>query len=150
MIRRVRLARVGLLRRVPMPARSAPLLPYRRRHAATGTAPARTDWDPLRGLLWARCGAYCEACGKRMNPLLWDAHHRLMRSQGGQDDASNLVALHPSCHTGNPWSVHMRPEQSYERGLLVHSGHDPASAVLVLREGRRVLLDAVGGYLEAA
>ena len=92
MIRRVPLASVVQLRRAPMPARVVPL---RRRHPIThsGVRPAAaTDWEALRRLLWARCGAWCEACGQRLNPLLWDAHHRLPRSHGGRDDAATLVA----------------------------------------------------------
>lgn len=147
MIRHVPLARAGMLRRrTPMPARATTLQPYRRRHAATGARPAVADWDALRALLWARCGGFCEACGAKLNPLWWDAHHRLMRSQGGHDEPADLVALHPGCHTVQPWSVHMRPQWAYERGLLVHSGHDPAAAALLLPGGRRVLLTAAGGY----
>jgi 5-methylcytosine-specific restriction endonuclease McrA len=39
----------------------------------------------------------CEACGKPISGD-WECHHRLLRSQGGKDELSNLLALHLDCH----------------------------------------------------
>jgi hypothetical protein len=43
-----------------------------------------------------------------------DAHHVLMRSQGGQDTAENLKML---CRAHHEW-VHRHPARSYELDLL--------------------------------
>lgn len=37
---------------------------------------------------------YCENCGR----IAVDIHHIVFRSQGGTDDASNLIALCRECH----------------------------------------------------
>lgn len=44
-------------------------------------------------------------------------HHRKMRSQGGSDDPSNLLAVCWACHR---W-IHDHPSVSYGRGWLVRS-----------------------------
>lgn len=149
MIRRAGLHRYTPLRAVKELARSGPLRPHRVRHTATGrSARPTTDWAELRALLWARCEAYCERCGQRLNPIWWDAHHRLLRSQGGPDDIRNLVALHRSCHTGDPESVHNNPTAAEARGLIVRRCNDYATTPVRLGDGRPVVLDTDGGYRE--
>lgn len=46
------------------------------------------------------------------------AHHRRMRSHGGSDDPSNLVALCGACHD----HIHLNPAWSYEHGWLLRAG----------------------------
>jgi hypothetical protein len=148
-IRRTGLHRHTPLPRTPMPPRTGPLRWHRVRHTATGrSARPTTDWAALRALLWARCEAYCERCGQRLNPIWWDAHHRLLRSQGGPDDIRNLVALHRSCHTGHPESVHNNPTAAETRGLIVRRCNDYTTTPVRLGDGRLVALDAAGGYRE--
>lgn len=48
-------------------------------------------------------------------------HHRKLRSQGGTDDQSNLLAVCLQCHH----HIHMNPALSYERGWLVKSWDTP-------------------------
>jgi hypothetical protein len=49
-------------------------------------------------------------------------HHRLMRSQGGDDSWGNQIEIPSDLHE----LVHAHPEQGYEYGLLVKSHDDPA------------------------
>lgn len=45
----------------------------------------------------ARCARHCCDC-RRFRPLLLQVHHIRERSQGGSDDAENLIATCISCH----------------------------------------------------
>jgi hypothetical protein len=83
----------------------------------------------LRAELWERSAGVCEACGYWMHREEMQAHHRKLRSQGGLDDLTNLLAVHPSCHTG-PHGIHMNPARSYDLGHLVRSYHDPADVAV--------------------
>lgn len=138
--------RAGLARVTPL-HRTTPLP---RRHSGPRRHGPVVAWPALRAALWTRCGAYCEACGARLNPDWWDAHHRLPRSRGGQDDLCTLVALHGGCHTVGPQAVHQRPAWAYGRGLLIRSGGDPAVVPLTLPGGRTVVLTAAGAYQDVA
>ena len=62
----------------------------------------------------------------------WDAlctgraqhtHHRVLRSQGGDNSPANLIAVCLNCHT----QIHANPGESYCRGYLVHQWDDPAT-----------------------
>lgn len=70
-----------------------------------------------------RSGGHCEAmiptvCTGR--PEHW--HHRRLRSQGGKHEVVNGLAVCTACHE----YFHRNPEQSYERGWLVKSVHEPS------------------------
>lgn len=98
--------------------------------------------DPtLRELVRARAGGECELCGIRLQGR-WEAHHRKLRSRGGQDSACNLAALcflcHRRCHQHVAWSE--------EQGYIVSSYADPATVPMALRESRWVLLTVDGQY----
>jgi hypothetical protein len=149
------------LRRTGGPRRVAGLNPRRRRHVASNTPVTRTtrdEWEALRALIWNRCEGYCEKCDAKLNPAWWDAHHRLMRSQGGRDEAPNLVALHPACHTLHAGAVHEDTGAAYARGLLIRFALDmrtgchldPRKEPLLLPGGRRVRLTHNGAYEEVA
>src|SRR6185437_322684 len=66
------------------------------RHSPKKKAPvrgSRHDWQALRALVLARplmgapgTAGPCERCGER---LATDPHHRILRSEGGRDVASN-------------------------------------------------------------
>jgi hypothetical protein len=43
-------------------------------------------------------------------------HHRLMRSQGGTDEAENTLDVCSSCHD----LIHARPSLAYAHGWLLH------------------------------
>lgn len=83
----------------------------------------------------------CEICGK---VRATEVHHRLHRSQGGRDAASNLLHV---CgwgnHTGCHGLAHSDPER-YAAGWAVKSTSDPA-LVPVLYRGQLMVLTAEGG-----
>ncbi len=90
------------------------------------TLPAAT-----RRAVWERCAETCEGCGYWLPREQLHIHHRKLKSQGGTDDPTNLLALHRDCHTG-PRGVHMNPERSYELGHLVRSFEEPADVLVLL------------------
>lgn len=100
----------------------------------------------LRDLLYSRCKGYCEKCGL---PLFddWALHHRKLRSQGGKDDITNVLALHHKCHNLGTDSVHLNPKSSYQYGYLLKSWQNPAECSVRLSNGSSVILTAEGTYL---
>lgn len=102
--------------------------------------------DPkLRELVYKRAGGLCECCGERLNPADYQCHHRKLRSRGGQDSATNLVALHGKCHT----RIHGHPHWSEEHGFMVGSREDPKTVAVALHCAAWRLLTATGTYLDA-
>lgn len=98
----------------------------------------------VRPLLVERCGGNCERCGVVLpiedglsQRLVFEAHHRLMRSRGGGDGAANLVALDAQCHR---W-VHAHPHQAELEGYMLPSGSDPTVCVVQLRHWPCLLAD---------
>jgi 5-methylcytosine-specific restriction endonuclease McrA len=72
--------------------------------------------DSVREATYARDGWLCQWClgaGGRL-----DLHHKLRRSQGGKDEAANLVSVHRVCHG----QIHANPEIARHRGFLVGNG----------------------------
>lgn len=100
-------------------------------------------WQVLRLAVLARAGGRCDHCGLLLGDV-WECHHRKLRSRGGRDDMTNLVALHLSCHE----LAHGNPAWAEERGLIVASHADPAG-VPVLRHGRARQLPTPGGWIAA-
>jgi len=91
--------------------------PLRRRRKA------RPDLDAAREVVRARAAGRCEALGPVCDGFGgWyyhgEAHHILRRSQGGKDDASNLLWVCPPCHR----YIHANPSESFDRGWLHHIG----------------------------
>lgn len=66
-------------------------------------------------------------------------HHRRMRSQGGEHTVVNIIAVCASCHQ----SFHRGPAESYERGWLVRSVHEPEAQAVFYR-GRPAILGTDG------
>lgn len=81
-----------------------------------------------RRAVWERCAETCEACGYWLAREQLHIHHRKLKSQGGTDDPTNLIAVHFRCHE----SIHLSPERSYELGHLVRSYEDPTDVSVVL------------------
>ena len=50
--------------------------------------------EETRQAVWDRCKGRCEVCGKKAI----DPHHIKYRSQGGDNDINNLIALCRECH----------------------------------------------------
>lgn len=141
------------MRRSPMPARSRPLRSQTRLaggvllHRPPLKAKRRTSgesraWAALRLRVLARSGGLCECCGAGLNPLVWECHHRRLRSQGGADSMTNLLALAPGCHQ----VAHRGDRAAAERaGLIVPSWQLPARVSVLLYGQSRVFL-AGDGY----
>lgn len=96
--------------------------------------------------IFTRAGGYCERCGGGMVFETFAAHHRLLRSQGGTDSLSNLMAVHHSCHNGDTKAIHAQPHTAYNEGWLVRGGHDPRLTSMRLPGGTQVLLRDDGLY----
>lgn len=88
---------------------------------------------------------WCWVCGLP-NPDTAAVHHRKLRSQGGEDSLTNLIALCHACHNLATNSVHLNPGKSYDKGLLVHSWDDPADVPITQPDGATVYLLKDGGY----
>lgn len=103
-------------------------------------------WHSIRKTLFDRCGWRCERCGCDLYATGMQAHHRLLRSQGGADEVVNLAALCPDCHTGSN-GVHNRRVAAEQRGFIVPAWHhEPAQYAMVLHDGRTVRLLDDGTY----
>ena len=49
--------------------------------------------------LWKSQDGWCPVCQQKITKTTgWHLHHIVWRSQGGGDETSNLVLLHPNCH----------------------------------------------------
>ena len=104
-----------------------------------------TDIKLLRDLAYARSGGLCERCGIPLADS-WALHHRKLKSRGGENNLSNLVCLHHSCHNGSTSSVHNNPTKATEDGFMVASWVDPADVPIALDDGSKVLLTEDGFY----
>lgn len=84
---------------------------------------------------------YCVVCSRAVIDQ-GHIHHRKLRKQGGGDEASNLIVIHPPCHR---W-VHGNPTTAYEKGYLVHSWDEPEDVPVKFRDGRTAYLTTDGKY----
>ena len=70
------------------------------------TAPLRLDpvsYESLRQQVLRRDGWRCQSCGTMSN---LEIHHKLFRSQSGEDSEENLITLCVCCHE----RMHIRRE----------------------------------------
>jgi ATP-dependent DNA helicase RecQ len=70
------------------------------------STPLRLDpvsYESLRQQVLRRDGWRCQSCGTMSN---LEIHHKLFRSQSGEDSEENLITLCVCCHEG----VHLRRE----------------------------------------
>jgi hypothetical protein len=93
----------------------------------------------LREALFQRSGGYCELCGGVL-PESWALHHRKLKSQGGKDELSNIVALHHECHNLGTDSVHLNPAKAVSMGFIVPSWDTPEDVLICTPEGGKVRL----------
>lgn len=107
--------------------------------------PSRDDWQAKREAIYARAGGRCEHCGCDLSNSGMEAHHRMLRSQGGGHGLENLTALCPRCHHDE---IHAHPSYAKSKGFIVPSGGDPACRALHLFDGRIVRLTPDGTYDE--
>ena len=99
----------------------------------------------LRDLIRSRAGGACECCGDRLSAI-FQAHHRKLRSRGGQDSACNLAALCGLCHR----RIHSHVAWATENGFIVSAYDDPAAIPMAARCERWVLLTVDGGYKDTS
>ncbi len=96
---------------------------------STRTAAYNSEFAAIRPLILRRAGGVCEACGTTRCGPVTDVHHRQRRSNRGSNLPVNLLACSNYCHLVR---IHGHPAEAYRRGLLVHSGADPASVPVSL------------------
>lgn len=87
----------------------------------------------------------CERCGIQLGES-WALHHRKLRSRGGKDEITNLVALHHHCHNLGTDSVHLNPEAATRDGFMVASWDEPDQVPLVLADRYLAYLLPDGRY----
>lgn len=85
-----------------------------------------------------RANGYCEHCGM---PGELTLHHRKLRSQGGKDEVSNLIAVLHNCHLND---IHANPKIAKVRGWIVPSWAMPSRYPLHTPEGEIVRLTNEG------
>lgn len=109
---------------------------------------SRKDTGPTssaRSVVTTRAQLCCERCGKSVKWVAHQHHHRQPRQMGGSSRPeincpSNLLLLCLPCHT----EVESSRQISYERGWLVHAGHNPAVQPVWLAGRGSVYLRADG------
>lgn len=106
---------------LPPPRPREPREPTFRRSGMQRSTPHRIHPE-LRAAVFKRDGGSCVCCGDRLDPKVWECHHRKRRSQGGRDELENLIALAPNHHIG---VVHRHVADSFRRGLLVRRTDNP-------------------------
>ena len=133
MMRRTRLqAKTRLQRRTPLGSGSNKLKQGKRiAQQSAKTRAKRRTWPSLREAVLERAGGCCDLCAFAIDPTEWECHHRRLKSQGGQDEIANLVALHDACHS----RLHGDRVMARETGFIVHRPDDPAHTP-VLRHGQ--------------
>jgi hypothetical protein len=98
--------------------------------------------DPaLRARVLAREHGCCALCGERL-PAVWECHHRKLKSRGGEDDITNLVALDMLCHR----RAHSHPAWALEHGFMVSTYADPAETPVAIHLTSWRLLLPDGSY----
>lgn len=78
----------------------------------------------LRHEIYLRAGGRCDCCAEPLPGDEWEAHHRQLRSRGGQDSHENLIALCSTCHHTR---IHGHPEWATRHGFMVASWGNPAT-----------------------
>ena len=94
----------------------------------------------------ARANGYCERCGKPSLDLA--LHHRKLKSRGGKDEISNLVAICHPCHNLGTDSIHLNPTKATVKGWMVPTYADTEKYPLHLPDSRIVRLDNEGNYID--
>lgn len=138
----------------PMASRSAPM-PRARVERTDGPPqvklrPVARKWRPswpsgLRDQVYVAAGSCCDICGQALSAKRWECHHRRLKSQGGEDERGNLLALHDACHS----LAHRHRAWARECGYIVHRGDDP-QARPVWRHGRSWQLPTEDGWVPCA
>lgn len=105
-------------------------------------------------LVLVRADYRCEHCGIGINgPIGFSRQHRVARGMGGTRAAwinrpSNLLVMCGSATTGCHQLAESRDPAMH--GWWLHRHENPLTVPVTLHDGRRVLLDDEGCYLELA
>jgi hypothetical protein len=91
-----------------------------------------------------RANNHCEVCGSGGDNFA--LHHRKLKSRGGKDEVSNLIAVHHECHNLGTNSIHLNPKRATENGWIVPGWAEPSEFPLLMADGSKVLLDNEGNY----
>ena len=89
--------------------------------------------------MFDRCAGLCEKCSIPLAES-WALHHRKLKSRGGLNEVTNLLALHHNCHNLGTDSVHLKPEEATRQGFIVASWDDPRLIPVTLGDGSKALL----------
>jgi hypothetical protein len=92
-----------------------------------------------------RAAGYCEKCGGALGEA-YNLHHRKLKSRGGKDQVSNIIAVHNSCHIQHKESIHDNPEEAERMGFMCPSWLRPEDHPLIRPDGSIVLLLDDGSY----
>jgi hypothetical protein len=75
----------------------------------------REAYNEQRKVVYKRSNGWCEARWEGCTKVANHAHHMKRRSQGGKDEAENLLAVCAFCHD----QIHRNPEKAFDKGHLV-------------------------------
>lgn len=99
-----------------------------------------------KALVRSRDGHQCQRCGVSIVDIPSSIHHRKLRSQGGLDDADNMIRM---CGTGTTgchgWAHHNRTLARLG-GWIVYRIDNPAEHPVHTFHGW-VLIDSLGGWI---
>jgi 5-methylcytosine-specific restriction endonuclease McrA len=87
-----------------------------------------------------RANGFCEHCGRSGDLTL---HHRKLKSRGGKDSVSNLIAVLHECHL---YDIHANPKRAEEMGWMIPSWGNAEEYPLRTPEGNTVRLNPEGSY----
>jgi len=87
-----------------------------------------------------RANGFCEHCGRSGDLTL---HHRKLKSRGGKDSVSNLIAVLHECHL---YDIHANPQRAEEMGWMCPSWQNAEDHPLRTPEGNVVRLTNEGSY----
>lgn len=114
-------------------------------------APRRADTGPDQAtvdLVLERDCLSCVLCGDQLlgeRGFGWSIHHRKLRSQGGDNRLSNLVAVCGHGTSGCHRVIHHRVAKALQGGWLLKSTAEPAAMSMQHSQFGLVLLDDRGG-----
>lgn len=96
-------------------------------------------------LVTERSQGCCEVCGLPGESMA--LHHRKLKSRGGKDCASNLIAVHHQCHNLGTRSIHLNPAVAEQNGWMVGSWQEPHEVPMKRPDGSVVLLQKDGSVI---
>lgn len=100
----------------------------------TASRPAQTGPDQATvDAVLQRDGHSCVVCGGALHgtrSVDWSIHHRLRRSQGGDNRLSNLISVCGHGTAGCHGLIHGGPDTARRAGWMLRRGDDPEQKVM--------------------